>query len=210
MDGLLDASVAAPGPLVPNTSDVWINGNSEYPGERFFSGKVDDVRIYNYGLDFDGVQALAAMGALIPQVDVGEDQLFYMWYGSLQLDATVTDDGKPVVATLAWTADPCSTASFSDETIADPTVTFTEAGIYVLRLTADDTMAQIYDEVTITVKNPICQDVINDGLLIPADISGSEGVPDCQVDIYDFAAFAGDWLRCNDPQDSKCEFPFSY
>jgi len=208
VDGLLDGSAAASAPLNPNTAEVWINGNSEIPGERLFIGEIDDVRIYNYGLDFDGVQALAAMGALIPAVDAGANETFYMQNDSLQLDATVIDDGNPVAAALAWTADPCSTVSFSDETIEDPIVTFTEVGTYVLRLTADDTVAVISDEVTITVENPTCQDVIDDGLLLPSDLSGPEGVPDCRVDIYDFAALSGDWLYCNDPQDPECEFPY--
>ena len=60
----------------------------------------------------------------------------------------------------------------------------------------------------IITQNRVCQDVINDGLLMVGDISGSEGVPDCYVNLYDFAAFAGYWLSCNDPQIPECEFPY--
>ena len=66
----------------------------------------------------------------------------------------------------------------------------------------------VYDEVMITVENPTCQDVIDNGLLIMGDISGPDGNPDCYINLYDFAAFAGYWLRCNNPQDTKCEFPY--
>ena len=79
------------------------------------------------------------------------------------------------------------------------TVTFSEVGDYVLRLTATDVLGTVFDEVEITVEDPICDDVIDDGLLLQADISGSGGAPDCRVDLYDFAEFAGNWLRCNDP-----------
>ena len=51
-----------------------------------------------------------------------------------------------------------------------------------------------------------CQDIINEGLLMDSDLSGPDGGPDCYVNLYDFAAIAGEWLRCNDPQDPECEF----
>ncbi|MCK5270852.1 MAG: hypothetical protein KAJ46_08710 [Sedimentisphaerales bacterium] len=50
-----------------------------------------------------------------------------------------------------------------------------------------------------------CQDIINDGLLMASDLSGPDGTPDCYVNLYDFAAIAGTWLSCNDPQDPECE-----
>jgi len=208
VDGVLDASAAASGLISTNAAEVWINGNSDYPGDRFFAGMIDDVRIYLYGLNDIQVADLAAMGALVPTVDAGVDQMSALQLGALQLDATVTDDGKPEAATLAWTADPCNAVSFSDDTIEDPTVTFSEVGTYVLRLTANDTTSEKYDEVTITIENPVCADVIDRGLLMPADISGPEGLPDCRVDLYDFAVISSYWLNCNDPQDPECDFPY--
>ena len=207
-DGLPDGSVQASGLLKPCAAEVWIGGNSEIE-DNFFNGEIDDVRIYSYGMDLDGVQALAAMGALIPVVDAGEDQVFAIQDGFVQLDGTVTDDGKPEAATLVWseTSGPGDVV-FSDTAIEGPTATFSEVGTYVLRLTANDTIAVIYDEVTITVESPICQNVIDDGLLITSDISGPEGIPDCYVDLYDVAEFASYWLRCNNPQDSECDFPY--
>ena len=29
------------------------------------------------------------------------------------------------------------------------------------------------------------------------DVTGPDNVPDCKVDIFDFAAFLADWLNCN-------------
>ena len=171
--------------------------------ERSWNGLIDDARVYSYCLSEAQVADLTAMGDVPPVVDAGEDQTYAIQRGPLQLDATVTEDGEPAMSTLKWTADPC-TVVFSDDTIEDPTATFSEIGTYILRLTADDTMAVIYDEVTITVENPTCQDVIDDGLLLMADLSGPEGVPDCYIDLYDFAALAGNWLYCNDPQDPEC------
>jgi len=59
-----------------------------------------------------------------------------------------------------------------------------------------------------TVRELSCQDVIDAGLLLSADLSGPLGVPDCHVNLYDLAAFVGQWLECNDPSDDTCLFPF--
>ena len=212
VDGVLDVTVDISG-LLDTTDGVPVTigarATSAIDVERSWNGMIDDARIYSYSLSAAQVEALAAMGSLVPVVDAGENQTFSMQNDYLQLDGTVTDDGKPVAATLEWskTSGPGDVV-FSDTAIEDPTATFFEIGTYVLRLTADDTTVVVYDEVTITVENPTCQDVINDGLLIIGDFSGSEGTPDCYIDIYDFAVFAGNWLRCNDPQDPECEFPY--
>ena len=208
IDGVLDTTEDNSGMLAMYDVPVTIGTRCRIDTklvERSWNGMLDDVYVYGYALSAAQVEALAAMGSLVPVVDAGENQMFYMQYDSLQLDATVTDDGNPVAATLTWTqTDGPGTAIFSDAGIEDPTVTFSEVGTYVLTLTADDTTAVISDSVTITVENPTCQDIIDDGLLKAADISGPEGVPDCYVDLYDFAAIAGNWLYCNNPQDPDC------
>ena len=146
-----------------------------------------------------------AMGSPVLLFDAGEDQTFLMRDGSLQLNGTVTGEAE----TIEWTQEfGPGTAWFSNDAIEDPTVTFSEAGTYILRLTAYATTGQFYDEVTITVENPTCQDAIDDGLLMAGDLSGPEWTPDCYIDMYDFAAFADNWLRCNNPQDPQCEFLF--
>ncbi|MCD4686238.1 MAG: Ig-like domain-containing protein [Anaerolineae bacterium] len=88
-----------------------------------------------------------------PAVDAGADITTTLLAGII-LDGTVSDDGwpQPSIVTHTWsqTSGP-GTATFSDTTAEDPTVTFDVAGDYVLRLTADDGELAVYDEVTITV-----------------------------------------------------------
>ncbi len=38
----------------------------------------------------------------------------------------------------------------------------------------------------------------------PMDFTGPEGVPDCVVDIFDFAQFAQAWLYCTQPYEAGC------
>ena len=46
-----------------------------------------------------------------------------------------------------------------------------------------------------------CQEQIDLGYLLPGDISGPAGLPDCQVNMYDFAEIAENWTVCVDPAD---------
>ena len=72
----------------------------------------------------------------------------------IRLYADVDDEGlpdPPSEVELTWTADPCSTAEFSDDKIPDPNVIITALGDYVLTLKADDTEKVSYDTVLIRV-----------------------------------------------------------
>ena len=73
------------------------------------------------------------------------------------LDGTVTDDGLPnppgaVTTTWSRTSGP-GTVTFGNPNAVDTTATFSAAGTYVLRLTANDSALTAQDEVTVTV-NP--------------------------------------------------------
>ena len=74
------------------------------------------------------------------------------------LDGTVTDDGLPnppgaVTTTWTRTSGP-GTVTFANAAAVDTTATFSQAGTYVLRLTANDGALTASDEVTVTVTDP--------------------------------------------------------
>ncbi|MCK4629209.1 MAG: hypothetical protein KAT56_09405 [Sedimentisphaerales bacterium] len=211
VDGILEGSAERTGLINVDDLPVTIGARatSATEVERSWNGLIDDVRVYNYGISHAEVLDLVAMGqGTVPTVviDTANETVVYMRNGAFQLDATVTDDTPPQ-ATLEWTQESGpGTATIDPCNIEDPCVTFSEVGTYVLRLTASDPLGNVFDEVTLIVEDPTCDDVIADGKLIMGDISGPAGDPDCYIDLYDFAAFAGNWLRCNDPQDPDCEF----
>lgn len=60
--------------------------------------------------------------------------------------------------------------------------------------TLDD--AGKWDKYVIDFTGQLCDDEILQG-----DIN-----KDCKVDFIDFAKFAGNWLRCNDPLEPACQF----
>jgi hypothetical protein len=88
-----------------------------------------------------------------PTVNAGTDQSISLPNTAL-MAATVTDDsfpGNPLTRTWSQISGP-GTATFSpDVTVEDPTVSFTQTGVYVLQLEASDTEFTVNDTVTITV-----------------------------------------------------------
>jgi hypothetical protein len=92
-----------------------------------------------------------------PSVNAGPDDAVTLPANSVNLDGTVTDDGLPdppaaVATTWAKQSGP-GTVTFGDAGAVDTTATFSAAGVYTLRLTADDGALQAYDEMVVTV-NP--------------------------------------------------------
>jgi len=90
-----------------------------------------------------------------PLVDAGNDRTVTL-PDSLTMAATVTDDGQPDppgAVSMAWSvASGPGPVTFSpSDQVEDPTVSFTTAGTYVLRLTADDGAAIAADDVVVQV-----------------------------------------------------------
>ncbi len=106
------------------------------------------------------------------------------------LDGTVSDDGFPLSpgsVTTTWTKQSGpGTVTFDDASVVDTTAGFSEAGTYVLRLTADDGDKTHYDDVTITVNAqnvaPTADAGSNDSITLPnyATLDGTvsdDGLP---------------------------------
>ena len=101
-----------------------------------------------------------------PTANAGEDQTLRL-PNAAPLHGVVTDDGFPHGSTLVstWTqvSGPAA-VTFADASAADTTATFTTAGTYVLRLTANDSRFTANDDVTITVLPANEAPVVNAGI----------------------------------------------
>lgn len=102
----------------------------------------------------DTCGAATGPGNAAPIVNAGSDQSIRL-PASASLDGTVTDDGQPsppgaVTTTWSMTSGP-GTVTFGDATAADTTADFSQAGTYVLRLTANDGALSAFDELRVTV-----------------------------------------------------------
>ncbi len=114
----------------------------------------DDDEFSNY--DEVTIEVVAGSLNSPPVVNAGLDKTITQPTTSTLLDATITDDGKPIppgAVTVTWTQQSGPVGvTFNNIHLVDATATFPGLGVYVLRLTADDGAAQTYDEVTVTVQ----------------------------------------------------------
>lgn len=86
-----------------------------------------------------------------PTVTAGIDSVLTLPVNQYALDATVNDVDSMPSLTWSMVSGPASVV-FTNANLEDTTVTFTVAGTYVLRLTADDSTTQVYDELSVTVQ----------------------------------------------------------
>ncbi len=183
-----------------------------------YVGGIDDVQLYNYALDSDAIETLAAMGDKAPLVSAGPDEVYQLGGTLLQLQGFVGDlDSSPTIGWTVIRSNPGS-VTFTDDADPATTVEFSPAdpNTFELQLSATDTLdcgtevVEVIDTVFITTILPTCADVIANGLTLALDITGPvEGQPDCYVDMYELVYLAKSWLTCNDPENQLlCEWPW--
>jgi len=113
----------------------------------------------------DDVTVTVNAANLAPLVSAGSD-LTITLPNSATLNGTVTDDGLPVGSTLTITWSKFSgpgTVTFTNPNAASTTASFTQAGTYVLRLSANDTQFPVSDDVTVTVNAANIAPAVNAG-----------------------------------------------
>ena len=148
------SQVSGPGTTTfanPNAVDTTASFSA--PGSYVLRLTADDSQLTNN----DEVTITVDPGHLPPTVDAGPDQTITL-PASANLDGTVTDDGLPnppgaVTTTWSQVSGP-GTATFADPSAVDTTVSFSNSGSYVLRLTADDSQLTNSDDITVTVLSP--------------------------------------------------------
>jgi len=182
--GTADACVALPIAPEPLTKYYWVVDVHDTTYPEVTRGRLWSFNTFN----------------MPPSVDIGTDQ--YIWLGHLgdpatataTITATVTDDGQPFgTLTYLWEQTSGPELTISPNDVKDLTQVFTEAGAYILRLTASDGLASNYDTVRIVVGQDACDaaQAMPGYSANPMDFNS-----DCVVDINDFADFAAEWLDC--------------
>jgi hypothetical protein len=216
IDGILDNTATMPSGYRLGIGTMSLQIGNRADADRLWPGMVDDLRVYNYAISNADILALAAAGDKAPYITAGPDQQVFYKGEPVQMAATLlVNDGLPNPLALVWSvvsvpvgADPADVV-FDDPTAEDPFVTFPPiTGVYTLKLAGNDGALQVEDNVVVTLTIPTCADVLADGRALKGDLSGPAGVPDCVIDLYDFAVMASGWLDCNDPQDTDCIWPY--
>jgi hypothetical protein len=129
---------------------------------------------------------LQEIGNAAPAINAGQDQTLYQPKEYLTLTGSVTDDGKGdpdgyLQSTWSQIAGSATAEFLTDIHQTQITARFPSTGDYQLRLTATDGELTSYDDVTVTVGQPLC----------PAGDMDS----DCQVEMSDLNALALAWLE---------------
>jgi hypothetical protein len=135
-------------------------------------------------------------------VNAGVDQVTWLVSGaaSVNLSGSASDDGlpnPPALLTYLWepVAGP-ATAVINTPNAAATSVSFTEAGDYTFRLTANDSDKQTSDTVRVVVGTDACDasHVFSGSAYDPGDFN-----EDCIVDMLDFAELISkNWMLCTD------------
>ncbi len=117
---------------------------------------------------------------------------------TVEIDATVTDDGLPSgTLTYLWTQQSGeATVEIDPDDTEDISLTFTEVGVYGFRLEASDTVFSRTSTMYVTVTETPCQAAMASSAYQPYDGDLDD---DCYVSLSDFAMLASDWLNCTDP-----------
>ncbi len=115
----------------------------------------DSTPTENDGKIYEISANLSPAGNVAPVVDAGPDQTIAV-PDTANLNGTVSDDGlpnPPGTVTSAWSkVSGPGTVTFGNANAVDTTAAFSDAGTYVLRLTANDSALAASDEVTVTVQ----------------------------------------------------------
>jgi hypothetical protein len=133
--------------ILATANDVFIGGAAN--STEFFHGLLDEVSVYNRALFADEIAALASHPAgkrppvsnVPPKVNAGPDVAGKPANAAVALAGSVSDDGHPGYGVLSTRWSKVSgpgLVSFADDTKPQTTATFSEGGVYLLKLLADD------------------------------------------------------------------------
>ncbi len=208
INGQLEGSKNANFKIATNTLPLSIGSGEN--GYRGMQGAIDDARIYSRALSASEVTALLTNAPPVtpqntaPSVNAGADQSITL-PGIASLSGSASDDGQPF-GTLGTTWSKVSgpgAVSFGNTGATSTTATFSQAGTYVLRLTANDGSLQTSDDVTIQVNTAVAQNTapnVNAGadqsITLPgiANLSGS-----ANDDGQPFGTLTTTWTKISGP-----------
>ncbi|MFZ2404638.1 MAG: putative Ig domain-containing protein, partial [Methylobacter sp.] len=143
---IIQEIVHRPGWALGNSLAIIISGTGHRTAEAFNGDKAGAPLLHvEYSTETQANQA--------PVVNAGLDQSISL-PNNATLSGTVTDDGLPANSSVTSTWSKSSgpgAVSFANAQALNTTASFSEAGTYMLRLTADDGNLAAFDEVTITV-----------------------------------------------------------
>ncbi len=134
---------------------TFVNSNSAVTSVTFDQVGTYVLRLSANDSEFTTLDevTITLQGNQPPVVNAGSDQIQGL-SESVVLQGCVADDGLPVGDNLMWSwsvVNGPGKVTFGNQSITNTTVRFSQTGIYILRLTANDMQFTVHDEVRIVV-----------------------------------------------------------
>jgi RHS repeat-associated protein len=167
---------AALGIFTPQTAyDLYFGSDLHSGGNTnpFYRGQLDEVSLYRRALDGQEMWEIFSADKdgkcpvdqnRAPVVSAGPDQAVSQLNTPIPLDGTVSDDGLPLPTGISsrWSkVSGPGQVTFGNADALDTTAAFDTAGIYVLRLSADDSLDTASDLMEVRVGAPCATGFIN-------------------------------------------------
>lgn len=162
-NGVLVATGTVGANVMSTAGDFYLG---QVPGSsNFFNGALDEISVYKRPLNPEEIYNVFASGSVgkcphdsnqPPTVNAGGDLFVRGVPGIVTLQGQVSDDGLPTGSTLRTQWSKLSgpgTVTFADSNAPVATATFSTNGVYVLKLTADDSEVQANDLVEVRVES---------------------------------------------------------
>ncbi len=149
VNGVLDITADETSAAIPNYNSPLTVGLSHPGATTFLDGLVDDVRLYRRALPASEV-AMVAAGNFAPTVSCGTAP-GAMNGVAANLNGSASNDIAGTLTTAWSKISGPGTATFGNAASPATTVTFNQPGAYVLRLTATNSVAQDFAEISVTV-----------------------------------------------------------
>jgi len=182
----------------PANPEFTLHGLSGTGTSRFVSTAYD---IYGNESNFSNelVYQPSEPNNVAPVVSAGSDQTIILPINNILLEANVTDDGLPnSTLNFQWSqVSGPGTVTFGDANAEDTAAMFPVSGLYVLRLTVDDTELSANDDIQVTVSpEPVSNFAPNSVIDTPPS--------EITITVGDAVDFTGTGT------DSDGDYPFTY
>jgi hypothetical protein len=172
LNGALDRVANETSPMVSNYSSLLRVGNTHAGAPYWFDGLIDEVRFYRRALSPAEIYSMGNKN-FAPSIVLGNPPAIKSGVPTT-VTASAVDDGFPGPIQVGWLLESGAGAVFSNANSFTTQATFPRAGVYTLRFTASDSLAEVSQSLDLTV-------ALNTNVYADWIVDSYQGTPDLQM-----------------------------